>query len=92
MKRLALILWRMSKSDLRMLWFALRHPDKPVWLLPATVFLALYAISPLSYAIPFVGLADDLIVVPTLLHLLLKMLPEPLRATPSHGLRGRPGR
>ena len=79
MKRLALILWRMSKADLRMLWFALRHPHKPAWLAPATVLLALYAISPLSYAIPFVGLADDLIVVPMLLHFLLGMLPEHIK-------------
>lgn len=79
MKRLALILWRMSKTDLRMLWFALRHPHKPAWLIPATVLLALYAISPLSYAVPFVGLADDLVVVPMLLHFLIKMLPDSLR-------------
>jgi uncharacterized membrane protein YkvA (DUF1232 family) len=94
MKRLALILWRMSKTDLRMLWFALRHPHKPVWLVPATVLLALYAISPLSYAIPFVGLADDLIVVPMLLHFLLGMLPETLKQgmTPQGATMRRRGR
>jgi uncharacterized membrane protein YkvA (DUF1232 family) len=79
MKRLLFILWRTSKADLRALWFILRHPQRPVWLIPATILLGLYAVSPLSYAIPFVGVVDDLVVVPMLLHFLLKMVPEPLR-------------
>ncbi len=81
MKRLLFILWRTSKADLRALWFVLKHPKKPVWLIPATILLGLYAVSPLSYAIPFVGIVDDLVVVPTLLHFMLKMVPESLRRT-----------
>ena len=76
MKRLLLIVWRMSKADLRLLWFAIKHGNRPVWLLPAAALLALYAISPLSYAIPIVGVVDDLVIVPLALHYLLKLLPE----------------
>lgn len=79
MKRLMLILWRTSRADLRLAWYALRHPARPVWLLPALVLLGLYAISPLSYAVPLLGAIDDLVVVPLALHALLKLLPEPIR-------------
>lgn len=80
MKRLLLILWRTSRTDLRLAWLALRHPARPAWLLPALVLLGLYAISPLNYAVPVLGAVDDLVVVPLLLHGLLKLLPEPVRA------------
>lgn len=79
MKRLFLILWRTSRTDLRLAWFALRHPARPAWLLPALGLLGLYAISPLSYAVPLLGVVDDLVVVPLALHALLKLLPEPIR-------------
>jgi hypothetical protein len=32
-------LWRMSRNDLRLLWLALRQPNRPTWLLPATLAL-----------------------------------------------------
>lgn len=79
MKRLLLILWRTSRADLRLAWFALRHPARPGWLLPALILLGLYAISPLSYAVPLLGAIDDMVVVPLALHALLKLLPEPIR-------------
>jgi uncharacterized membrane protein YkvA (DUF1232 family) len=83
MKRLLLILWRTSRTDLRLAWFALRHPGRPGWLLPALIVLGLYAISPLSYAVPVLGAIDDLVVVPLLLHGLLKLLPDPIRMAQS---------
>ncbi|TCS37385.1 hypothetical protein EDC30_104188 [Paucimonas lemoignei] len=79
MKRLLMILWRTSRTDLRLAWYALRHPSRPAWLLPALIGLGLYALSPLSYAIPLLGAVDDLVVVPLLLHGLLKLLPDPIR-------------
>lgn len=81
MKRLLLILWRMSRADMRLAWFALRHPARPAWLLPALALLGLYALSPLSYAVPLLGAVDDLVVVPMVLHALLKLLPEPIRVS-----------
>ena len=78
MKRIAL-LWNIVKGDLRVLWFALRQPGRPVWLLPATVLVALYALAPFNLALPVVGVVDDGILVPLVLHLLVRCLPMELR-------------
>ncbi len=78
MKRMLLLLWRMSKTDLGLLWFAIKHPSRPGWLLPSTMLLALYALSPLNFAIPLLGVVDDMILVPLVLHGLLKLLPAPI--------------
>ncbi|SIT43732.1 conserved hypothetical protein [Paraburkholderia ribeironis] len=78
MKRIAL-LWNVVKRDLQVLLFALRHPDRPGWLMPATAVLALYAIAPFNIAIPFVGVIDDGVLVPMALHLMLRCLPVQLR-------------
>ncbi len=77
--KLILTMWRMSKADLHLLWFAIRHPGRPGWLLPAAVALGLYAIAPWNIAIPVLGIVDDLVLVPLLLHALLKLLPLHLR-------------
>lgn len=84
MRRLIILFWRMSRTDLRFLWFALRHPLRPRWLRPAAVLLVLYALSPLNVAMPLVGVIDDMIIVPLVLHWLLQRLPEQLRALFQH--------
>lgn len=61
-------LWRMSRSDLRLLWQALRHPNRPAWLLPATLALGFFALEPFNFAIPVLGVIDDLFLLPLLLH------------------------
>lgn len=66
-------LWRMSRSDLRLLWAALRHPDRPNWLLPATLALGFFAFEPFNFAIPMLGVIDDLFLLPLLLHGLAKI-------------------
>lgn len=81
MKKLVLLSWRMSKADLRLLWFALRHGDRPRWLVPTTAVLAVYALSPFNIAFPLLGIVDDMVLVPLALHALLKLLPP-------HILRG----
>lgn len=75
MKKLFFVMWRMSKADLRLLWFALTHEDRPVWLLPASAGLVMYALAPFNLAIPVLGVVDDMVLVPLLLHYLLKLLP-----------------
>lgn len=72
-------LWRLVASDLGLLWFALRHRSRPVWLWPVAVILGLYALDPLNFAIPFAGLIDDLILIPLLLHLVVRLLPAEIR-------------
>jgi uncharacterized membrane protein YkvA (DUF1232 family) len=79
MRRLMLLFWRVSRTDLRFLWFALRHPARPGWLLPIAIGLGLYALSPLNFAVPLVGVMDDLVIVPLALHWLLTLLPPALR-------------
>ncbi len=49
MRRPFVLLWRVSRNDLRLLWFAARHPLRPGWLIPAAVMLALYAVSPVNF-------------------------------------------
>jgi len=72
-------LWRLGRGDLGVLWFALRHKDRPLWLLPALVGLILYAIEPLNFALPLIGLVDDFILVPLALHWLAGFLPAQIR-------------
>lgn len=79
MKRLMFILWRVSKRDLRVAWFALKHPARPAWLLPALIMLGIYALAPFNFALPPLGIIDDFVLVPAALHFLLKMLPPQLR-------------
>ncbi len=73
-------LWRVAAYDLRLLWFALRHPARPFWLLPVAAVLALYAIEPANFALPLLGAVDDLVLVPLVLHALLALLPVRIRA------------
>jgi uncharacterized membrane protein YkvA (DUF1232 family) len=72
-------LWRMSGRDLRLLLFALSHPARPAWLLPAAILIAFYALEPFNFAIPLVGVLDDFVVLPLVLHALLLLLPEAIR-------------
>ena len=80
MKRM-LMLWRVARHDLRLLWFALRHPSRPGWLIPVAGLLLLYAVEPFNFVIPLVGLVDDLVLVPLVLHTLLKRLPAEIHAS-----------
>jgi uncharacterized membrane protein YkvA (DUF1232 family) len=73
-------LWRVGGRDLRLLWFALRHPDRPVWLWPAAIFLVWYGLEPFNFVIPFLGLVDDLVILPLVLHSLLRLLPKHIRS------------
>jgi uncharacterized membrane protein YkvA (DUF1232 family) len=72
-------LWRMSRSDIRMLWLALRHPNRPTWLLPATLALGCFAFEPFNFAIPLLGVVDDLFLLPLLLHGLAKIAEHTMR-------------
>ena len=73
-------LWRLAATDLRILWFALRHPHRPIWLWPAAIFLGLYALEPLNFAIPALGIVDDFVLLPLVLHVLVRFLPLAIRA------------
>lgn len=66
-------LWRLAGSDLRLLWAALRHPNRPSWLLPATLALGFFALEPFNFAIPVLGVVDDFFLLPLILHGLAKI-------------------
>jgi uncharacterized membrane protein YkvA (DUF1232 family) len=78
-------LWRLGAHDLKLLWFALRHPHRPVWLLPVVLVLGFYALEPFNFVMPIIGVVDDFIVLPLLLHVLVSFLPLDVRA--AFGLR-----
>lgn len=65
-------LWRLGGRDLRVLWPALRHPNRPGWLLPASLALGFFALDPLNFAIPVLGVVDDFVLLPLLLRALAK--------------------
>ena len=72
-------LWRLGAKDLGVLWFALHHPRRPVWLWPAAIVLLLYALDPLNLAFPVVGVVDELVLLPMVLHLLVTLIPLDIR-------------
>jgi uncharacterized membrane protein YkvA (DUF1232 family) len=73
-------LWRLGRHDLGLLWYALRHQNRPVWLWPAALVLGAYALDPFNFAIPVLGVVDDFILLPIALHWLVKLLPPDIRA------------
>ncbi len=76
-------LWTVVRGDARMLWRALRHPAAPRWLKPAVALLVVYLVSPVDLipdTIPFVGVVDDLVLLPLAVRWLLDRLPSRLRA------------
>ena len=65
-KRLTLW-WTLLRGDARRLWFALRHPEAPLWLKLGAALIALYVVSPFDLipdVLPVIGVVDDLVVVP----------------------------
>jgi uncharacterized membrane protein YkvA (DUF1232 family) len=73
-------LWRLVAGDLRLLWFALRHRRRPLWLWPVAVVLGLYALDPVNFALPLAGVVDDLVLVPLLVHLVVRLLPAEIKS------------
>jgi uncharacterized membrane protein YkvA (DUF1232 family) len=71
--------WRLGANDLRLIWYALRHPERPIWLLPVAAVLAIYALDPANLALPVLGVIDDLLLLPLLLHIVVRFLPAPIR-------------
>ncbi len=72
-------LWRLGAQDLRLLWYALRHPERPIWLLPVAALLAVFALDPANLALPVLGIIDDFLLLPFLLHLVVRFLPAGIR-------------
>jgi uncharacterized membrane protein YkvA (DUF1232 family) len=73
-------LWRLAGQDLRVLLMALRQRDRPPWLLPASLILLFFAFEPLNFALPLLGAVDDLVLLPLLLHILVRIAVPSIQA------------
>ena len=51
----------------------------PRWLLPVSALLAFYALQPLNFELPLLGFVDDLILLPLLLHWVVRFIPSEIR-------------
>jgi uncharacterized membrane protein YkvA (DUF1232 family) len=80
-------LWRLSGQDLRLLWMALRRPNRPRWLLPATLALAFFALEPFNFALPVLGIVDDVFLLPLLLRLVAHFADQVTRVHIDQGAR-----
>ena len=77
------------RDEAVILWRAFWHPETPIYLKGATLFAALYLVSPIDLIpdfIPFAGWIDDLVLVPLMVSWIVRMLPphvtaKPVRAT-----------
>ena len=66
------------KRDAVMLWFARRHPDTPLIAKVLCVFAVAYALSPIDLVpdfIPVLGYVDDVLLLPVMIWLALRLLP-----------------
>lgn len=77
-------LWsRAVKRDGVTLWFALRHPDTPLLAKALAVLVVAYALSPIDLVpdfIPVLGYLDDLLLLPGLIWLAVRLVPPPVLA------------
>lgn len=66
------------KFDVLALWFALKHPSVSGWVKAIAFIAVAYALSPIDLIpdfIPVLGYLDDLIIVPVLVWIALKLVP-----------------
>ena len=74
---------RRLKRDAMTLWFAARHPDTPWHAKALGVLVVAYALSPIDLIpdfIPVLGFVDDVLLLPGLVWLSLRLLPPPVLA------------
>jgi len=69
---------RRVKRDGVTLWFAYRHPETPFAVKALCVFVVAYALSPIDLIpdfVPVLGYVDDVILLPALIWLAIRLLP-----------------
>ena len=82
-------LWRLSGQDLRLLLGLLKSPNRPSWLIPALLVVAVFGLEPFNFALPALGFVDDLIILPLIIRALAKLAE---RASLSQGAAVQRGR
>jgi uncharacterized membrane protein YkvA (DUF1232 family) len=87
---------RAVKRDAILLWLAARHPGVPLAAKLLAAAIAAYAFSPIDLipdVIPVIGFLDEVILLPGLVWLTLRLIPEGLRAAlraEAEGIAARP--
>ncbi len=74
-----LLVAKSLKRDVLVLWFALRHPDTPFIATAIAILTVAYALSPIDLIpdfIPLLGYLDDLMVIPMLVAITLRLIPD----------------
>lgn len=73
------------RKELATLWQAFVSPETPVHLKALMLLVPAYLLSPIDLipdVIPLLGWADDFVVIPLLVSLIVRMLPQPVRVYP----------
>ena len=71
------------RKEVVLLWKAFRSPHTPLYLKLATAFAAFYLVNPFDIipdVVPFLGVLDDLILVPLMVSWIVSRLPVPVKA------------
>ena len=71
------------KPEILILYYALRNAQTPFYAKLPALFSLLYLLSPIDIVpdiIPFFGYVDDLVIVPLLLQLSVRLLPQHVKA------------
>ena len=74
---------RQLKRDGVALWFACRHPQTPWYAKALGIFVVAYALSPIDLIpdfIPVLGYVDDVLLLPGLIWLAIRLTPGPVMA------------
>ena len=74
---------RRVKRDAVALWFAYRHPQTPWPVKALCIFVVGYALSPIDLIpdfVPVLGYLDDVLLLPGLIWLAVRLLPAPVLA------------
>jgi uncharacterized membrane protein YkvA (DUF1232 family) len=67
------------KQQVLLLWTAYKHPECPIYVKALIGLIVLYALSPIDLIpdfIPVLGYLDEMILLPILIGLALKLIPE----------------
>lgn len=78
------------RVELITVWRAFFAPETPVWLKGLMLLIPAYLISPIDLIpdfIPFVGWLDDAIIIPLMVSLIVRLIPQrvPARTTRDNG-------
>lgn len=79
-----IVFWfKAVKEDAIILYYAWKHPQTPAYIKGLTAAMLLYIFSPVDLVpdyLPFLGIADDAVLLPAAVIYLTRLLPDAVRA------------